>query len=380
VLLQVLQPSLPPSSASLREACGPPEQAGAICTSVYEATSNASLARLADLLLARPAQVLLILVVAFVVNRLLRRGIRRLVASMTKERVRRGLDSLRPTVLDNSDELPTLRRLQRAQTIGGLLQNATSVAVWGMAVLTALETIGVNLGPLVAGAGIVGVALGFGAQNLVRDLISGVFMLLEDQYGIGDVIDVGPAVGTVEGVGLRSTRVRDVDGVLWHVPNGEIHRVGNMSQGWSRALLDIEVAWSSDLQHAIEVIKRVAEELWKDEQWSGLLLGQPEVWGVEELGENGIKIRLVAKTRPLEQWKVERELRARIKAAFEREGVEIPLVVASVWPERPDAHADTDPGRDGAASDPAPGRADPDPGPHPADAAAGRRPEPPGPP
>jgi moderate conductance mechanosensitive channel len=354
---------------------------------VYEATSNAALARLADLLLARPAQVLLILVVAFVVNRLLRRAIRRLVASMTKEKVRRGLDSLRPTVLDNSDELPTLRRLQRAETIGGLLQSATSVTVWGMAVLTALETIGVNLGPLVAGAGIAGVALGFGAQNLVRDLISGIFMLLEDQYGIGDVIDVGPAVGTVEGVGLRSTRVRDVDGVLWHVPNGEIRRVGNMSQGWSRALLDVEVAWSSDLRQATEVIRRVAEELWKDEQWSGLLLEQPEVWGVEELGANGVKIRLVAKTRPLEQWKVERELRARIKAAFEREGVEIPLVVATVWPERPeaDAHADPDggPRPDGAdaGGDPgSDGREGTDAAGAPRKGGAGtrRRPEPPG--
>jgi len=355
MFLQVRPPSIPPSTAPVTEACGPADQAGTICTSVYEATHNAALARLADLLLARPAQVLLILAVAFVVNRLLRRAIRRLVASMTTEKVRRGLDNLRPSVLDASDELPTLRRLQRAETIGGLLQNASSVAIWGMAVLTVLETVGVNLGPLVAGAGILGVALGFGAQHLVRDLISGIFMLLEDQYGIGDVIDVGPASGTVEGVGLRSTRVRDVDGVLWHVPNGEIRRVGNMSQGWSRALLDVEVAWSSDLPHATQVIEQVAEELWQDEQWSELLVEPPEVWGVEELGANGVKLRLVAKTRPLEQWKVERELRARIKAAFEREGVAVPLVVASVWPERPapdDAGpgpGDSDPARDGTA-------------------------------
>jgi len=361
VLLHILSFALPPSSASVREACGAAGQAGAICTSVYELTSNAALARLADLLLARPARILLILVVAFVVNRLVRRAIRRLVASMTREKVQRGLNSLRPAVLDSSDELPTLRRMQRAETIGGLLQNASSVVIWAMAVLTALETIGINLGPLVAGAGIVGVALGFGAQHLVRDLITGIFMLLEDQYGIGDVIDVGPARGTVEAVGLRSTRVRDVDGVLWHVPNGEIRWVGNMSQGWSRALLDIEVAWSSDLSHATRVIEQVAGELWKDEQWSALLLEQPEVWGVEELGANGVKVRLVAKTRPLEQWKVARELRARIKAAFEREGVAIPLGVETVWPERP-ADPDQDPDQDqdhpatGTARDAAGGR------------------------
>lgn len=356
MLLHILSFALPPSSASVREACGAAGQAGAICTSVYDLTSNAALARLADLLLARPARILLILVVAFVVNRLVRRAIRRLVASMTREKVQRGLNSLRPPVLDPSDELPTLRRMQRAETIGGLLQNASSVAIWTMAVLTALETIGINLGPLVAGAGIVGVALGFGAQHLVRDLITGIFMLLEDQYGIGDVIDVGPASGTVEAVGLRSTRVRDVDGVLWHVPNGEIRWVGNMSQGWSRALLDIEVAWSSDLSRATRVIEQVAGELWKDEQWSALLLEQPEVWGVEELGANGVKVRLVAKTRPLEQWKVERELRARIKAAFEREGVAIPLGVATVWPERPADDPDQDHPATGTARDAAGGR------------------------
>jgi moderate conductance mechanosensitive channel len=167
------------------------------------------------------------------------------------------------------------------------------------------------------------VAIGFGSQNLVRDFISGIFMLMEDQYGVGDVVDAGPATGTVEGVGLRTTRLRDVNGTLWHIPNGEIRRVGNRSQGWARALVDLEVAYSTDLDAATRTIERVAQELDADDRWAARLLEQPEVWGVEELGPDGIRVRLVAKTRPLEQWKVARELRARLKVAFDQAGIEV---------------------------------------------------------
>jgi small conductance mechanosensitive channel len=184
---------------------------------------------------------------------------------------------------------------------------------------------------LLAGAGVVGVALGFGAQNLVRDFLSGIFMLIEDQYGVGDVIDAGPATGKVEGVSLRTTRIRDVEGNVWHIPNGVIQRVANKSQEWSRALLDIQVAYDADTGRAADVIKRVADETWRDPVWSAEMLEEPEVWGVESLDVNGVSIRLVAKTKPLSQWKVERELRARIKQALEAEGIEIPLPQAVVW-------------------------------------------------
>src|SRR4029450_6011914 len=153
--------------------------------------------------------------------------------------------------------------------------------------------------------------VGFGSQNLVRDFISGIFMLMEDQYGVGDVVDAGPATGTVEGVGLPPPRLRDVSGTLWHIPNGEIRRVGNRSQGWALALVDVEVAYSTDLDEATRTMERVAHELYADEQWAARILEQPEVWGVEELGPDGIRVRLVAKTRPLEQWKVARETRGR---------------------------------------------------------------------
>ena len=262
-----------------------------------------------------------ILLAAWVINRLVRRTIRRLVGAMGEER---GLAALRaPTALARTDELPSLRRVQRAETVGALLASVASFGIWTLAGLMALGTMGLDLGPLIAGAGIVGVALGFGSQNLVRDFISGIFMLLEDQYGVGDVVDAGPATGTVEGVGLRTTRLRDVNGTLWHIPNGEIRRVGNRSQGWARALVDVEVAYSTDLDAATQVIERVADDMWRDERWAHRILEEPELWGVEELGPDGVRVRLVAKTRPLEQWKVARELRARIKAAFDEAGVEV---------------------------------------------------------
>jgi small-conductance mechanosensitive channel len=277
-------------------------------------------------LAAAPLKVVLILAVAWVANRLVRRAIRRLVGTMGEQR---RLASLRaPKALARTQELPSLRRLQRAETIGALLASIASLTIWSLAGLSALGTLGLDLAPLIAGAGIVGVALGFGSQNLVRDFISGIFMLLEDQYGVGDVIDAaaptGVVRGTVEGVGLRTTRLRDVNGTLWHLPNGEIQRIGNSSQGWARALVDVEVAYSADLQDATRVIERVADDLWHDQHWTARLLEEPELWGVEELGPAGVRVRLVVKTRPLEQWSVARELRARIKAAFDRAGIEAP--------------------------------------------------------
>jgi len=268
-----------------------------------------------------PTTALLILIAAWVANRLVRRAIGRMVASMSDDR---GLAALRaPTALARTGEIPSLRRVQRAETVGALLKSVASFGIWTLAGLMALGTLGLDLGPLIAGAGIVGVAVGFGSQNLVRDFISGIFMLMEDQYGVGDVVDAGPATGTVEGVGLRTTRLRDVSGTLWHIPNGEIRRVGNRSQGWARALVDVEVAYSTDLDDTTRTIEQVAHDLYADAHWAPRILEPPEVWGVEELGPEGIRVRLVAKTRPLEQWKVARELRARLKVAFDQAGIEV---------------------------------------------------------
>ena len=223
------------------------------------------------------------------------------------------------------------RRRQRTETVGSVLRSVATVLIFGVAFATVLSELGIDLGPILASAGIIGVAVGFGAQNLVRDFLNGIFMILEDQYGVGDAVDVGEANGIVEAVGLRTTRLRNVDGTVWHVRNGEIIRVGNMSQGWSRALLDVSVAYGTDVDHAQEVIKRVAVEAAAGEEVGAFILDEPEVWGVEMLAADGINIRLVVKTAPLEQWKVARELRRRLKEAFDAEGIEIPFPQRALW-------------------------------------------------
>jgi small conductance mechanosensitive channel len=244
----------------------------------------------------------------------------------------------------------------RTETLGNIMRSLASLIIWTAALFIAvdsLKTIDVSLAPLLAGAGIFGVALGFGAQSLVKDFLSGTFMLLEDQYGVGDIIDAGPATGVVEGLTLRTTRLRDIEGVLWHVPNGEISRVGNLSQQWSRSLLDIPVAYSTDIDEAITVIKRTADELWQDPTWHGLVLEEPDVWGVEAFADSAILIRLVIEVVPAQQWTVSRELRMRLKAAFDEAGIEIPFPQTAVWIRS--SHEDAD---SGAARASAPTSAD----------------------
>ena len=311
--------------------CGPADRNSALCEWLLERTNNEFVARASDVILVRPAKVLLIVAAALVVAAVARRAIRRVVRGMQGEPVQRRLSSLRERAPTASPPTPSLRSAQRADSVGALLRSTISVFIWGIAAVMILGQLGLAVGPLLAGAGVVGVAIGFGSQNLVRDLISGVFMLIEDQYGVGDVIDTGPASGVVEGITLRTTQIRDVQGTLWHVPNGRIERVGNMSQLWSRALLDVEVAYATDLGQARRVIKDVADTVWRDVNWADKILEEPEIWGVEVLGSDGISIRLVVKTVPLAQWEVSRELRERIKVAFDDHGIEIPFPQRVIW-------------------------------------------------
>jgi moderate conductance mechanosensitive channel len=194
-----------------------------------------------------------------------------------------------------------------------------------------LDEVGVNLAAIGLGVSIVGVAIGFGSQALVRDFLSGIFMLVEDQYGVGDVIDTGEATGTVEAVSLRSTRLRSVDGVMWHVPNGEIRRVGNKSQQWSRALLDVPVPYDTDTRAAIDVIRRVVDGMAAEPEWASRILSRPEVWGVERFDTMSLAVRTVIATRPLEQWAVSRELRLRLKLAFDEAGIDLGPPSPPVW-------------------------------------------------
>ena len=313
------------------QACG--EDASALCLSVFRATGSELAATASDVLVAKPLKIALIVAVAWVVTRLARRAIARFVESFEDPSVRRTIGRVRelgPAAL-LAPAGPSERAGQRARTIAAVLRSVTTATVWSIAALMVLAEFGVNLGPLIAGAGIVGVALGFGAQSLVKDFLSGIFMLLEDQFGVGDIIDCGEASGVVEGVSLRTTRLRDVEGTVWHVPNGQIVRVGNKSQEWSRALLDVQVAYDTDLGAAMQVIKEVADALWHDADVSHSILEEPEVWGVEGFGPDGVTIRLVVKTRPADQWTVLRELRSRLKVALDHAGVEIPFPQRTVW-------------------------------------------------
>jgi small conductance mechanosensitive channel len=273
-------------------------------------------------------QILLIVVLAVIARFVLHRAIGRLIARAVNGTVPVALRPLRGrddgTVVE-ATPLLTERRRQRTETIGSVLRSVTSLTVFTVATSMVLSELGFDLGPIIASAGIVGIALGFGAQNLVKDFLNGMFMILEDQYGVGDAIDAGEASGIAEAVGLRTTRLRSVDGTVWHIRNGEIIRIGNMSQGWSRALLDISVAYDTDTDLATRTIKEVADGVWRDPEFSGVVLEEPEVWGVENLGIDGIAIRLVVKTAPLEQWVVARELRRRIKTPFDAAGIEIPF-------------------------------------------------------
>lgn len=282
---------------------------------------------LGEVLLTRSLKVAAVLVVAFALNRLARWMVRRLVRSLQQQQVQQRLASIRaktPRALRSTEPLPNLRRSQRADAIGALVRNLSSVVIWLVASVSILQILGLQLGPLVAGAGFVGLAIAISAQQLVTDFLAGIAMLLEDEYGVGDVIDVGPATGEVERVGLRTTQLRAVDGTVWHVRNGEIDRVGNLSRDWRRVLLDVEVARGADLPLATRTVDHAAQELSQDERWRPWLLEEPEVWGVEGLGPASATIRLGLKTRPSKRDEVARELRARVDEAIEQAGIRPP--------------------------------------------------------
>lgn len=275
------------------------------------------------------SQILLILVVAYIANRLVRRAIRGFVRDV-KEQGLAKLGALRSKgPLASTGPIDLARATMRTETVGGVLRSIATVVISTIAFVTILSQLGLQIGPLIAGAGIVGVALGFGAQSLVKDVLAGISILLEDQYGVGDIVDLGegttPVTGTVESVSLRITRLRDVYGTLWIIPNGEIRAVGNKSQQWARSIIDIGISYETDIEHAKRVMKRVADELGNDLDWSSRIIDEPEVWGVESFGSNEIVIRMVVRTEPARQFEVERELRARIKQAFDQEGIEIPF-------------------------------------------------------
>jgi small conductance mechanosensitive channel len=313
----------------MTDVCG--EDPSFICREVLERTDDRGLAELADMLLGTTLAVIAILLAALLLNRIVSRSIKRALRTLHNGAVRERLGALRrraPAALLETDEV-SLRAEQRIEALTSVLRSISTAVIFAIAGVMILGEIGLNLAPLLAGAGIVGLAFGFGAQSLVKDFLSGLFILVEDQFGVGDIVDLDQETsGTVEAVSLRTTRLRSVDGTVWHVPNGDIRRVGNKSQHWSRALLDIEISYDADIDRAKEVIKRVADGLWHERED---ILEEPEVWGVEQLGPTSVVIRLVVKTRPSDQYSVSRELRERLKEAFDAEGIELPATQQVVW-------------------------------------------------
>lgn len=223
-----------------------------------------------------------------------------------------------------TSEQVLLRRQQRAQTIGSVMKSTVSIVLLVWVALAVLNVLGVNIAPFIASAGVVGLAIGFGAQNLVRDFVTGVFMLLEDQYGVGDTVDLGDAVGEVESVGLRVTTLRDIDGTLWYVRNGEIARVGNMSQEYAVARIEVPVALTADIDRAQEVAVEAAEEAVADPAVAAKVIGEPQMLGVQTLSPDLVTLRMTVKVRPNAQWSVQRRLRRAILLAYDRNGIDLP--------------------------------------------------------
>jgi small-conductance mechanosensitive channel len=272
-------------------------------------------------------RIALILVGAAVLRFVLVRTLRRLVERSVHSAMADRLGELRATrVLAEATGATNERRRQRTETLGSVLRSIITGVVFGIAALMILADLGVNLGPMLASAGVAGVALGFGAQSLVKDYLSGVFMLLEDQYGVGDLIDTGEAVGTVEEVTLRVTKLRDSSGVAWYVRNGAILRIANKSQGWSTAVVDLPVAYTENVERVISIIATVVGDLYDDAAWHDLMIEPPTVAGVEQITGTTVTIRVFAKTVTDQQWGVQREIRERVKSAFDQAGVKAPVV------------------------------------------------------
>lgn len=310
-------------AAELTDVCG--AKPGVICRNVFDWTDNRTAAELTDWLAHKPLKLLLIALVALVAVRLVRRAIGRSVERLVRQRsdqarVEAGPHASAPWRLERLAER-TERTRQRALTFSAILQGVATAAIFTIAVLTGLSELGINLGPLIAGAGIAGLAIGFGAQTLVRDVIAGSFIVMEDQYGVGDTVDLGDARGVVERVTLRTTSVRDIEGVLWTVANGEIKRVANKSQLWARAVLDVRIAYDEDLDRAVSVIKQVADQVWHEQPDGARIVEEPVVLGVEAFADGATVVRLSVKTDPGAQFKTARVLRAELKGAFDAAGI-----------------------------------------------------------
>jgi moderate conductance mechanosensitive channel len=284
------------------------------------------------LLVGAPLRIVLIVIGALVLRWVAHRAIRTVVdeaVSRADRHERAGAGRVLPSVTGTTRE----RRRQRALTMGSLLRSIATFGIAAVALLTVMAEVGLPLAPLLTSAGIGGIALGFGAQALVKDFLSGVFMIIEDQYGVGDVIDTGEATGTVEEVSLRVTRLRDATGVVWFIRNGEIVRVGNRSQGWAVATIDVPVSYDEDPHRVIGLLQEVVVAVHQDPVWADKLLEVPTVAGVESVTGGTMTVRIFARTLPGEQFGIPREIRERAKRSFDAAGVRGPAIAPFGGPQ-----------------------------------------------
>ena len=214
---------------------------------------------------------------------------------------------------------------KREDTLIRIFTVSLGILVWLLALLIILQEAGIAIGPLLAAAGIAGLAFGFGGQYLIRDLISGIFIIMENQYRIGDVVCFDGTCGLVEDISMRMTTLRDLDGIVHHVPHGEIKRVSNLSKQFARVNLNIGISYSSNLEQVISVVNKVGKELAEDLEWKEYILKPPQFVRVDDFGDSAIIIKILGETKPLKQWDVAGELRKRLKIAFDRQGIEIPF-------------------------------------------------------
>ena len=290
-----------------------------------------------DWFVATPGGIALIIVLGLALRWFINRAVDRLVGRAATGNMPGFIaDSRAGEFLDNLKPANHARRQQRTETMGSLLKSVSTGLILAVVIVMVLAKLSIDIAPIIASAGIVGVALGFGAQNLVKDFLSGIFMILEDQYGVGDTVDLGEATGTVEAVSLRVTRLRDVNGTVWYVRNGEILRVGNQSQNWARTVLDVTVSYDADLDKVQRILQEVATTTYENEQFHDVIIEAPEVWGVERFDKDGVVVRVVLKTAPAQQWLVARAMRQRIKAEFDRAGIKMPTTfpVATIHQEQ----------------------------------------------
>ncbi|WP_439423044.1 mechanosensitive ion channel family protein [Saccharothrix sp. HUAS TT10] len=267
-------------------------------------------------------RIALTLIIAVVIRFLLRRLIDRMTRG-SGDRKPKLLKPLRERAPQALGALVSERREQRAKTIGSVLKSFVTIIVFGVAFIQVLTELGMNPAPILTSAGILGVAIGFGAQNLVKDFLSGMFMMLEDQYGVGDVVDLGPATGTVESVALRITTIRDTNGTVWYVRNGEILRVGNSSQGFAVAVVDLPLGYGANLASATEVLDKAVVDAVDEETLAKDVIDKPQVLGVEKVTPEGITMRVTVKVRPGRQWAVQRALRAKLMPALDEAGISL---------------------------------------------------------